>query len=100
MIYLVSVFILLPAYILSLEYIKSGGDYMANENGWGGKRENQTGRPKQEIVRKMRSTRAFDDEWELTKSFLDLIKSGHMEECKAFVKTLKAGKINGEDAKK
>lgn len=58
---------------------------MANENGWGGKRENQTGRPKQEVVRKMRSTRAFDDEWELAKSFLDLMKNGHMEECKAFI---------------
>lgn len=66
---------------------------MANDNGWGGKRENQTGRPKQEIVRKMRSTRAFDDEWELTKSFLDLIKSGHMEECSAFIKSLENKKM-------
>ena len=60
---------------------------------WGGKRENQTGRPKQDVVRKMRSTRAFDDEWELTKSFLDLMKSGHMEECSAFVKCLENKKM-------
>ena len=66
---------------------------MTNDNGWGGRRDNQAGRPKQEIVRKMRSTRAFDDEWELTKIFLDLMKNGHMEECKAFVTSFD-GKTN------
>lgn len=73
---------------------------MANENGWGGKRENQTGRPKQDVVRKMRSTRAFDDEWELAKSFIDLMKNGHMEECKAFVKTFKDEETSIRCAKK
>lgn len=53
----------------------------------GGYREG-AGRPKKEVVRKMRSTRAFDDEWELAKSFLDLMKNGHMEECRDFVKNL------------
>ena len=81
---------LLPAYILWLEYIRYGGDLMANDNGWGGQRENQTGRPKQDVVRKMRSTRAFDDEWELAKSFLDLMKNGHMEECQSFIKSMEA----------
>ena len=54
-------------------------------SGWGGKRANQNGRPKLEVTRKMRSTRAFDDEWELTRRFLELVKAGRMQECKDFL---------------
>ena len=54
---------------------------------WGGVREG-AGRPKLGVVRKMRSTRALDAEWELTKRFLELVKNGHMDECAAFVKSL------------
>lgn len=55
--------------------------------GWGGRREG-SGRPKQDAVRKMRSTRAYDDEWELAKRFLELMKKGHLEECRVFIKKL------------
>ena len=42
---------------------------------WGGRRKNQTGRPKKpEGVRKMRSLRASDDEWELIKKFAAMAK--------------------------
>lgn len=58
------------------------------KNGWGGRRENQNGRPKLDVVRKMRSTRALDDEWELTKRFLELVKNGQMEACEKFVSEL------------
>lgn len=48
-----------------------------NDNGnWGGKREG-SGRPvgtTKEIVRKTRSLRAFDDEWELIKEFTKIVK--------------------------
>lgn len=48
-----------------------------NDNGnWGGKREG-AGRPlgtTKEIVRKTRSLRAFDDEWEIIKEFTKIVK--------------------------
>lgn len=48
-----------------------------NDNGnWGGKREG-AGRPlgtTKEIVRKTRSLRAFDDEWDLIKEFTKIVK--------------------------
>ena len=48
-----------------------------NDNGnWGGKREG-AGRPlgtTKEIVRKTRSLRAFDDEWEIIKEFTKVVK--------------------------
>ena len=50
-------------------------------NGWGGKRENQTGRPKKEITRKQRQLRAYEDEWELLKRFDKLIKHGDKAAC-------------------
>ena len=48
-----------------------------NDNAnWGGKREG-AGRPlgtTKEIVRKTRSLRAFDDEWDLIKEFTKIVK--------------------------
>jgi hypothetical protein len=44
--------------------------------GWGGKREGAGRRPKAHdgTERKMRSTRASDEEWELIKEFAQLLK--------------------------
>lgn len=49
---------------------------MANENGWGGKREGAGRRPAPTdgTERKMRSTRASDEEWEFIKKFAQLLK--------------------------
>ena len=45
---------------------------------WGGRRKNQTGRPKgttkPEGVRKQRQVRAYDDEWELIKKYAEIVK--------------------------
>ena len=47
-------------------------------NGWGGRRPNQTGRPKGTVKpegrRKLRSICAYDDEWEMIKEFSRMIK--------------------------
>ena len=47
-------------------------------NGWGGKRPNQTGRPrgtvKPEGRRKIRSVCAYDDEWAIIKKFSSVVK--------------------------
>lgn len=47
-------------------------------SGWGGKRENQTGRPKgttkPEGRRKARSVCAYDDEWDLIRGFSRIVK--------------------------
>lgn len=51
---------------------------------WGGKREG-AGRPKQEVIRKQRTTRLYDDEWELMKAFERIIKHGDKEACKRFI---------------
>ena len=47
-----------------------------SENGWGGKREGAGRRPKAHdgTERKMRSTRASDEEWEIIKQFAQLLK--------------------------
>lgn len=53
-------------------------DEEKTKNAWGGKRPNQTGRPKgttkAEGVRKQRQVRAYDDEWELIKEFSAIVK--------------------------
>lgn len=58
--------------------------------GWGGRRPNQTGRPKgttkPEGVRKQRQTRAYDDEWELIKEFAKIVKKDP-ERAKRMLKT-------------
>ena len=45
---------------------------------WGGRRANQTGRPKGTTkpggVRKQRQLRAYDDEWEIIKAFAKAVK--------------------------
>ncbi|WP_085023697.1 hypothetical protein [Anaerovibrio sp. JC8] len=47
-----------------------------SESNWGGKREGAGRRPKAHdgTERKMRSTRASDEEWELIKQFAHLLK--------------------------
>ena len=47
-----------------------------NKTGWGGKREGAGRRPKAHdgTERKMRSTRASDEEWEIIKQFAQLLK--------------------------
>jgi len=56
-----------------------------NERNWGGRRENQTGRPKgtfkPEGTRKQRQLRAYEDEWEILKRFDKLIKHGDKAAC-------------------
>lgn len=56
--------------------------------GWGGRRPNQTGRPKGSVKiegrRKQHQVCAYDDEWQLVKRFNKLVKT-HKEECKQFV---------------
>lgn len=52
----------------------------------GGYREG-SGRPKQEVIRTPRSTKAYDDEWELTKKFMRILKDGHKSECEEFVRS-------------
>lgn len=60
-----------------------------NENGWGGKRPNQTGRPKKEEgVRKQHQLRAYDDEWILIRAFAKLVKHGEKEACTEFLKKM------------
>lgn len=57
---------------------------MEDKASWGGKREG-AGRPKQEVIRKQRTTRLYDDEWELMKAFERIIKRGDKEACKRFI---------------
>ena len=57
------------------------------EKKWGGKRPNQTGRPKKEEgVRKQHQLRAYDDEWELIQAFAKMVKHGNKESCIEFIK--------------
>lgn len=46
--------------------------------GWGGRRPNQTGRPKgttnPDGVRKQHQVRAYEDEWALIKEFASMVK--------------------------
>lgn len=59
---------------------------MANENGWGGKREGAGRRPAPTdgTERKMRSMRASDMEWEAIKAFAKMIKD-HPEELEKWL---------------
>ena len=58
--------------------------------GWGGRRENQTGRPKNPNgVRKQRQLRAYDDEWEIIKDFARILKHDP-ERAAKMVQELKA----------
>ena len=59
-------------------------------NGWGGKREGAGRRPKAHdgTERKMRSTRASDEEWELIKQFAQLLKD-NPEKAREIIDTLK-----------
>lgn len=54
-------------------------------NGWGGKRANQTGRPKgttkAEGVRAQRQLRAYPDEWKIIQRFAFALKHGKREAC-------------------
>ena len=67
-----------------------------NDRNWGGRRENQTGRPKgtckPEGTRKQRQLRAYDDEWELLKQFDKALKHGHRDACEKFLEKLKETK--------
>lgn len=48
------------------------------------------GRPVLEVKRKIRSMKAYDDEWELIKQFSELIKKkGKRRECEEFLKQFK-----------
>lgn len=61
------------------------------KNGWGGKRPNQTGRPKKaEGVRKQHQLRAYDEEWAVIQAFARLVKHGKLKECSDFVKRIEA----------
>lgn len=59
-------------------------------DGWGGRRENQTGRPKKEVTRKQRQLRAYDDEWEYIQRFAKFIKYGNREACIKALEQLEA----------
>lgn len=53
---------------------------------WGGRRPNQTGRPKKEEgIRKQHQIRAYDDEWAMIQMFAKLVKYGKKENCKKFL---------------
>ncbi len=60
---------------------------METKTGWGGRRTNQTGRPKGTVKenhnpRPQHQVRAFDDEWDLIRRFARLVKHGKMEDCR------------------
>ena len=61
-----------------------------NKNTWGGKREGAGRRPKAHdgTERKMRSTRASDEEWELIKEFAQFLKDSP-EKAKTVLQALK-----------
>lgn len=70
------------------EVMKFQGEQM-EKNGWGGKRPNQTGRPKKaEGVRKQHQLRAYDEEWAVIQAFAWLVKHGKMKECSDFLKRM------------
>lgn len=58
-----------------------------SKNGWGGRRLNQTGRPKGSVkpegVRPQHQLRAYDEEWDLIRRFARLVKHGNARACKA-----------------
>lgn len=53
----------------------------------GGKREG-AGRPKEKEIRKNRTMRAFDEEWDIINRFATLVKQGNKEQCLAFVEDM------------
>lgn len=60
----------------------------SKKNGWGGRRPNQTGRPKGTTkavhnVRPQHQLRAYDEEWDLIRRFARLVKHGNAQACKA-----------------
>ena len=59
---------------------------MEIKSGWGGRRPNQTGRPKgttkPEGVRPQHQLRAYEGEWDLIRRFARLVKHGKMEDCR------------------
>ena len=61
-------------------YLFCGGDLMTDKKQWGGRRPNQTGRPKGTIkpegVRSQHQLRAYDEEWDLIRRFARLVKHG------------------------
>ena len=60
-------------------------------SGWGGKRANQTGRPKKpEGQRPQHQLRAYDDEWELIRRFAALVKHGEKDACEEAVRKIEA----------
>ena len=63
---------------------------MTNENGWGGRRAGAGRRPlpADGTERKMRSTRASDEEWEIIKEFAQLLKDD-TEKAKRIMAELK-----------
>ena len=68
---------------------------METKSGWGGRRPNQTGRPKGTVKeihnpRPQHQVRAFEDEWELIKRFAKLVKRGKIEKCREAVEKLEA----------
>lgn len=66
--------------------------------GWGGRRANQTGRPKgttkPEGVRKQHQVRAYDDEWEIIKDFVNIVRKDK-EIAKGIIKS-----VNIQDERK
>lgn len=63
-------------------------------NNWGGRRANQTGRPKgsfkPEGVRAQHQVRAYDDEWQYIQRFAKLIKYGDRAACEKFLREQEA----------
>lgn len=59
---------------------------MTDKKQWGGRRPNQTGRPKGTIkpegVRSQHQLRAYDDEWDLIRRFACLVKHGNADACR------------------
>ena len=53
----------------------------------GGKRDG-AGRPKEKEIRKNRTMRAFDDEWEIINRFATIVKQGNKEHCLAFIENM------------
>lgn len=63
-----------------------------NLNKRGGKREG-AGRPKEKEIRKNRTMRAFDDEWEIINRFATIVKQGNKEQCLALVENIEGERI-------
>lgn len=65
-------------------------------NGWGGRRPNQTGRPKKaEGQRTQHQIRAYDDEWELIRRFAALVKHVDKSACEEAVRKLEEMRDKG-----